>query len=66
MDVFDHSDDTRMGIGIPRPRGPNKVQLSLGSQGYLYQPASSERYVLDDANDVMCAVLRMSLVQEQS
>ena len=55
-----------MGIGIPRPLGPKKSQLSLGSQGYLYQPARSERYVLDDANDVMGAVLRISLVQEHS
>ena len=55
-----------MGIGIPRPLGQTKSQLSLGSQGYLYQPARSERYVLDEANDVMCAVLRISLVQEQS
>lgn len=42
-----------MGIGIPRPLGPKKSQLSLGSQGYLYQPARSERYFLDDVRGIL-------------
>jgi hypothetical protein len=48
-----------MGIDIRRPLGQKKSQLSLVSQGYLYQPARSERYFLADVNYVMCELWRI-------
>ena len=47
------------------PTGTDVISTLSGFTGYLYQPAQSKRYVFDDANDVMCAVLRISLVQER-
>jgi hypothetical protein len=48
------------------PTGIKEISTLTGFTGLFISARRSERYVLDDVNDVMCAVLRISLVQEQS